>query len=66
MTHQEAQREARRRWGVSGAIEYRGAKPAGKRYVVGTKGGGPDGIAYGVGGSYDEAFANADAREAIA
>ena len=66
MTHQEAAHEARRRWGSAGSIEYRGAKPMGERYVVGTKGGAPNGIAFGVGGSYDEAFANADAREANA
>ncbi len=60
MTHQDAQREARRRWGAAGSIEYRGAKPPGERYAVGTKGGAPNGIAYGKGASYEEAFADAD------
>lgn len=62
MTATEAMREARRRWGASGAVEYRGGKPAGERFVVGTKGGGPNGIAYGKGSSYEEAFADADRR----
>jgi hypothetical protein len=41
-------------------VEYRPTKPPGERYAVGTKGGAPNGIAYGVGGDYAEAFANAD------
>jgi hypothetical protein len=62
MTHKEALHEARRRWGDSGDIEYRPARPAGERYVVGTKGGAHGGVAYGKGGTYDDAFANADAQ----
>lgn len=60
MTLAEAQMEATRRWGRHGAVEIR-ANDA-WWYVVGTKGAAPDRVAYGVGESWEEAFADADGR----
>lgn len=60
LNHPEACKKARELWGEASAVEVRQSEPPARRYVVGTKGAPPDKTAFGRGGSWEEAFADAE------